>query len=264
MAEDIPADTQIMTYQVYAGGINAVDAQMSLVYPEEKGENYEIEFRAKTRGFLAKLAPWWGSFASNGWRIDEDENQPKLHKSVSSWRDEKDISEYYYARNGEFVRFKLNEGGVDKSPKNIDKDLVKGTTDALTATLQVMKNVAEGEKCEGSSEVFDGKRRFALVYNDAGTENLKRSSYNAYQGPAETCTVEVKPIAGKWHEQPRGWMSIQEQGREKGLLPTVWFANVNGAGPAIPVKVRVKTDYGTLFMHLVEYKSANKTIVLDN
>lgn len=253
-----------MTYQVYAGGINAVDAEMSLVYPEAKGGNYEIEFKARTRGFLAKLAPWWGSFESNGWRVDEDANRPKLHKSVSSWRDEKDISEYNYDRNGRFISFKLNEGGVDKSPKKIDEELVKGTTDALTATLEIMQGVAEGEKCEGSSEVFDGRRRFALVYNDAGAENLKKSSYNAYEGPAEACTVEVKPIAGKWHEKPRGWMSIQEQGREKGLLPTVWFAKVNEEGPAVPVKVRVKTDYGTLFMHLVEYKSKDKVVTLED
>ncbi len=258
--ENLSPDTQLMTYQVYAGGINAVDAEMNIVYPE-KG-NYEILFKAKTRGFLAKLAPWWGSFESKGWRMADKEDRPKRHKSISSWRDEEDISEYNYNREGGFESFSITEVGVDKTPKNLDDELVKGTTDALTATLQVMMSVAEGNKCEGTSEVFDGKRRFALVYNGDGTENLKSSGYNLYDGAAEKCTVEVRPVAGKWHEKPRGWMSIQEQGRDKGLLPTVWMAKMNENGPAVPVKVRVKTDYGTLFMHLVKYQNGDKVIAI--
>ena len=79
-------------------------------------------------------------------------------------------------------------------------------------------------------------------------------------GPAVACTVEVKPIAGKWHEKPRGWMSIQEQGREKGTMPTVWFAQMAAGEPAVPVKIRVKTEYGALFMHLTSYQGAGHTL----
>jgi hypothetical protein len=60
------------------------------------------------------------------------------------------------------------------------------------------------------------------------------------------------PDGGKWYQKPRGWLSIQEQGRQKGSLPTVWMAKVNKTGPALPVKIRVVTDYGTLFMHLTK------------
>ena len=93
---------------------------------------------------------------------------------------------------------------------------------------------------------------------------MKSSGYNLYEGSAEKCTVEVRPVAGRWHEKPRGWMSIQEQGREKGMLPTVWMAKMNENGPAVPVTVRVKTDYGTLFMHLVKYQSGDQVIALDD
>jgi len=57
-------------------------------------------------------------------------------------------------------------------------------------------------------------------------------------------------------------MSIQEQGRERGTMPTVWFAKVQEGQVAVPVKVRVKTDYGTLFMHLTDYQSAGKKMTL--
>jgi len=109
------------------------------------------------------------------------------------------------------------------------------------------------------SEIFDGKRRFKLWFKDAGTETLTKSRYNIYDGVAIKCSVEVEPISGKWHEKPRGWMSIQEQGREKGILPTVWMGTVKGTDLYVPVKVRVKTDYGTLFMHLKSVDNSNST-----
>lgn len=261
-AEESALDTQTMTYQVYAGGINAVDAEMTVEYPESG--HYDIFFEAKTRGFLGKLAPWWGTFESNGWRVEgEDPDKPKLHKSVSSWRDEAEIKEYHYDKDGTFKGLTITEEGKDKSPKELDDELVQNTTDALTATLQVMQSIADGGKCEGSSEVFDGKRRFDLVYRHEGAEELTRTRYNVYEGPAVKCTVEVKPITGEWHKKPRGWLSIQEQGRERGMLPTIWMGTVSEHGPAVPVKVRVKTAYGTLFMHMIKYKNGEKQMALN-
>ena len=70
-------------------------------------------------------------------------------------------------------------------------------------------------------------------------------------------TVEVKPIAGRWYEKPRGWLSIQEQGRKLGTMPTVWFAQLKETATVVPVRVRVKTEYGTLFMHMTNYESGD-------
>ncbi len=67
-----------------------------------------------------------------------------------------------------------------------------------------------------------------MTFVAQGTEDLKATKYNVYEGPAEKCTVEVAPAGGKWHEKPRGWLSIQEQGRQHGQLPTVWFARMEG------------------------------------
>lgn len=125
-----------------------------------------------------------------------------------------------------------------------------------------MNKVAADGKCEGRDEIFDGDRRYALVFHPAGEVEMKKSDLNVYVGPATECTIEVKPIAGKWHDKPRGWMSIQEQGRAKGTMPTIWLAKMADDAPAVPVRIRVKTDYGTLFMHLTGYKGAGKTLAL--
>ncbi|MCB9988155.1 MAG: DUF3108 domain-containing protein [Rhodospirillales bacterium] len=246
---------QTMTYEVYAGGINAVQAELDVAYENDK--RYAMKLSARTKGFLAKLAPWKGSFETLGWLKKDGVDRPEEHKSVSVWKEEEEVKTYQYAPDGSFKDYKVIEDGRDYTPKELDEALTKGTTDAMTATLEVMKKVADGGKCEGSSEVFDGRRRYELVFSHESDDTLDSSRYNIYGGTAARCQVEVKPLAGAWHKKPRGWMSIQEQGREKGSLPTVWLAKISEDGPAVPVKIRVKTEYGTLFMHLVGYQNGD-------
>jgi hypothetical protein len=251
---------ETLTYAVYAGGLHVVEAQIDLSDPA-KGR-YHIGLSAWTRGFLGSLVPWNGSFETDGWRVKGSET-PEVYKSSSVWHKKDEVKKFTYAKDGKFVGFTKSEDGKDTTPKNFDKKLADGTTDSLTATLLVMDKVGAGEKCEGSKDVFDGLRRFKLQFHDEGPEDLIKTSYNVYTGPAERCTVEVVPDGGKWYQKPRGWLSIQEQGRQKGSLPTVWMAKVGKSGPALPVKIRVVTDYGTLFMHLTKYEGQQKMAAKD-
>lgn len=259
--EELGAHAQSMSYQLYAGGINAVRAKLDIAY--ENKDRYSLSLHATTQGFLGKLVPWRGTFETYGWRMKDGMEKPELHKSTAIWREEEDIKEYKYGMDGSFKSLKVIEAGREETPESLEDDLVQGTTDALTATLQAMEAVAKSGTCAGEDEVFDGKRRFRLIFHHIAEDMLIPTSYNVYEGPAARCEVEVIPVAGKWHEKPRGWASIQEQGREKGSLPTVWLASIDDEGPAVPVKLRVKTDYGTLFMHLVEYRNGDKFIAAD-
>ena len=247
-------DYQKMQYAVYAGGINAVNADMELDYRQKN--QYVIKFGAKTRGLLGSLAPWHGTFETHG-LVSNGNAIPKIHESVAMWRKEKEVKTYHYKKDGVFD--KMVTLYKHKKPKtNVpDNELTNGTIDALSATMIVMEQVADGGKCEGSRDVFDGKRRYSLIFNHKGFVKLEKSRYNAYSGLAAECTVEVKPISGAWYKKPRGWLSIQEQGRTRGTMPTVWLAQVSENSVAVPVRVRVKTAYGTLFMHMKKYEGGN-------
>lgn len=252
---------QQLVYEVYAGGLHAVQATMDINL-SEKGR-YELFLDAHTRGLLGSLAPWSGTFLSNGWVLKGDQYQPELHQSTAIWRDEEKIKNYNYTKDGGFKSIVIKDHDKPEETKIPDVELTEGTTDILTATLYTLSAIGQGQTCEKSHDVFDGKRRFTMTFKGDERVDLKASKYNIYEGPAVECIVEVKPGAGKWHSKPRGWLSIQEQGRDKGKMPTVWFANVVEGLPAIPVKIRVKTDYGTLFMHLAEYKNADKILVAE-
>lgn len=254
-AKMAPKEVQNMTYELYAGGINAVQATLDVAGSKD---SYSMELYASTKGFLGKLVPWKGSFETHGWRLKDGSEKPELHKSIAFWAGEEDVKEYSYGKDGSFKGLKELKDGKEKPKKKFDDKLVQGTTDVLTASLKVMEHVSETGECKGEDQVFDGKRRFKLIFRHKADEVLTPSKFNLYKGVAARCEVEVVPSGGAWNKKPRGWLSIQEQGREKGSLPTVWLAKIDDKGPAVPVKMRVKTDYGTLFMHLVDYKNDGK------
>ena len=248
---------QSMQYDVYAGGLHALQSNLNV--DASTPDRYRVDLTAKTYGLLAKMAPWEGSFVTKGW-TQSDTYTPEEHIAAGTWRGETETKKYQYNKDGSFGSYSVRKS--DKNPKNrdVDSKLTDKTSDVLSATLATMQNIAVSGKCSGETDVFDGKRRFKLIFKEKRTVELEASRWNVYSGSAIECTAEVKPIAGKWHEKPRGWMSIQEQGRERGTMPTIWFAKISADQPAIPVKVRVKTSYGTLFMHMTKYQTVDKTL----
>lgn len=259
-AQDIPKNKQVIQYDVYAGGIHALQANLNLDL--SKKDRYTTELSAKTFGLLGALAPWQGTFESHGWKGKT--NKPELHKSTATWRDELEIKEYSYRKDGSFKEYRVTDEHSDRELREVDDELTQGTSDVLTGSLNTMQIIGAGNNCEGETEIFDGKRRYKMIFRHKKDVELEASRWNVYAGPAIECTVEVQPVAGKWHEKPRGWMSIQEQGRERGTMPTVWFANMTEGQPAVPVKIRVKTSYGTLFMHMTDYQAAGKKLTLED
>ena len=253
---------QTLIYDVYAGGIHAVQATLNMDL--SRPDRYDLMLTAQTRGLLGNLAPWSGTFETRGWVQESGNLQPELHKSTATWRDEVEVKEYNYNRSGAFDSLVITEHEKQPEIRDVEAALTDGSVDVLSATLMVMKNVAKGGKCVGTSEVFDGKRRFEMVYAPEKSVELTPSKYNIYGGAAEKCTVEVKPIAGRWHKKPRGWLSIQEQGRERGTMPTIWMGKISKNGPAVPVKIFIKTAYGALFMHLAKYETEDEILIAEN
>lgn len=256
------SEKQVMNYDVYAGGFHVVLAELTV--DTSKSGRYELKLDSATRGFLDRIVRWKGVFGTQGWRdAKTGKVTPETHYSESWSREDYEKKTYKYGRDGSFKSYSVKDDKNDgKTPKPVEKELTHKTTDALSATLGVMQKVAAAGKCEGTEEIFDGSRRYRLIFKDQGRVNLESSRYNIFSGPATECTAEVQQIAGKWREKPRGWMSIQEQGRAKGTMPTVWFAQMEEGQPAVPVRIRVRTDYGTLFMHLTKYQVGGRQLAL--
>ena len=246
-----------LTYDVYAGGVHAMQANLSI---NQKKSAYKLSLNVETYGLLKSLADWRGRFSSHGVRVSSALHKPRQHISEAIWRGELEKKTYNYNQAGHLISYTVIENGQNRTPEDTDPSLFKNTTDILSATLDVIDDLRVNDKGNKTRTIFDGDRNFNAIFKAAGTEILKQTKYNIYAGKSILCTIEVKPNGGKWHKKPRGWLSIQEQGRKAGTMPTIWFAKLSAdpSAPYMPVKLRVKTDYGTLFMHLTSYKDSIK------
>lgn len=244
-----------MVYDVYASGVRVLEATLTI--DKAKGR-YNVVLNSHTRGFLGALVPWKGTFETKGWVQSKSDLRPELHVAHTFADDEESKKEYRYTKSG-FKELLVTEKGKTKKRES-EPELTKGTVDTLTGALKMLHGVAANGECEGQSDIYDGRRRFSQIFHPKKAQTLSASSYNVYAGPTSVCTVEVVPKGGEWHKKPRGWMSIQEQGRKAGALPTLWIAKMNEKGMAVPVKIQVKTAYGTLMLHLAEYRAGGKVI----
>lgn len=122
---------------------------------------------------LAKLAPWKGVFETKGWYDSKKSlGQPQMHTSNTTWRDEKEVVEFIYNKDGSFKEHRIfNE--TEKGKREPKPELSKDTTDVLTSTLAVMNKVAQGGKCEGSDKIFDGSRSYDLIFQTPERRNVE-------------------------------------------------------------------------------------------
>lgn len=235
-------------YAIYASGFEVVHINGTYIRTDDG--KFDMTMDLVTAGMLGKLAPWAGVLKSDG--LDKGENStPLRHSFANTWRGETETSRFAFDKNGKLQSYqKTQEDGTveDKMP---EPDIYAGgALDMMTALYRTMNKTS----CEGTELAMDGKRKFDMVFRSRGMVQITPNKYTNYNGMAEACEVEIVPITGKWRDNKRGWMSIQEQARSNGQMPRIWFGKVNDNYPAIPVRFQIKTDYGVMMMHLVSAK----------
>lgn len=236
-----------VTYGLYAGGFNVVDIDGT--YTLDDG-TYTMDMDLETVGVLGRLAPWSGLIRSKGVNR-EGQFYPATHSFAGTWRGDTETKRFDFDANGRLASHTEEKSDGRISDKMPPEDVYAGgAVDMLTALFRAMN----GKSCEANIPVMDGKRRFDMVFTSKGMDDIKQSKYTIFNGSAEICEIEIIPVAGKWRDKKRGWMSIQDQAKNNGQLPRIWFAKVREDMPPIPVRFQITTDYGSMIMHLIDIK----------
>lgn len=237
-----------VTYGIYGGGFQALN--IDITYDLNKTD-YDARMNAKPYGVLGKLLPWAGKYETKG-IIKNATLIPIEHDRISAWRDDKSHVIMSY-KNGQFSQLKEISDEKGKNSSRIvpvEQDLSQDTVDLVTAVTDMLVRSTDKNDCTYSKEVFDGRRRFRMTFKDEGTQNLVKSAVNIFGGTAHVCRMELVPLKG-FKGKPRGYYRIQEDARKNGgELPVIWLGQAWKNGPMIPVRMMVKSEYGTVLMHL--------------
>ncbi len=244
-----PAEAaQTYKYGIYGGGFHVVDADMIL--KENKG-TYDLTVKAITQGFLGRVAPWSSVMVSKG-RDIKNNWQPDLFENVTVWRNDAKTTILKYNKNGVITDRIVKEQGKAEDTREADPQLAKNATDLPTGIMNFVRHRDLKQGCEGSFNVYDGKRRFIIRMAGQQNDVIKPNRYTQYAGPVISCTIEVIQDGGKWADENRGWFKIQEDARGKGGLPRVFLTPLNGQTWLVPVRMELSSPYGNFVMHLTQ------------
>jgi hypothetical protein len=242
-----------LTYEVYASGFHMFHVTLGM---QVRPQDYAIDMNVVTQGAINFLLPWEGSYATKGAVSAGKQFYPVTDVSVSSWEKQKKTTEISYGDNGRVLSIVEKEDKKENRKTDIDEKLTLGTTDLMTAVLGVFRATQAQDACKGSRPVFDGKRRFNLVSEDAGRETLKKTQYSSFSGEALRCAVTIEPVAGfRKKDYKRGWLAVQEHAKAHKELPTMWLAPFAPGMPVVPVRMELASAYGSVIAHLVSAKA---------
>lgn len=231
------ADELALRYEVYGGGFHLLGFDMAIV---QQPDAYRITTRFATRGLLDTIVGF-ALRADSAGRVEQGQLQPVEYASASKFRSKLRNIHVAYGPDGQ-VRAEMTPPDKDKRTKVAPEQMV-GTVDALTSTLIVGRALQQGGACNQVVPVFDGRRRYDLRYEDRGIQELKRSSYSAFAGPARACRVKQHRIAG---------FSTDPTDGEKADEASIWIADVLPGAPPMPVRIELESSWGYVYVHLAE------------
>jgi hypothetical protein len=243
----LPAAADRLHYDVFVGGVKAVSLTAEVGFD---GTRYAAGITAKTEGVTDWLLGWRLSAFSEGER-GMDGMTPALHRSVSRFRGENRSVDIRFDQ-GRLTGWSVTppeENDSDRVP--VTREEALGALDAISGILGAMLESRDGS-CPNPARIFDGRRRFNLIFTDKGTQVLKPSDYGLYKGEAMACEFRLERIAG-YLKRPTDWNRPEDRDR-----PTLVFSqSVLPSLPPVPVRLESDLTLGAVVVHLVRVEETS-------
>jgi len=236
-----------LTYDIFVGGFHSGQIDLSVKFEEN---NYELFAITKSAGLIDYLVGF-RSYAQTRGKKDNEKLSPISHHVNNLW-----TGEFRFVRMGYInpaQKFRGPEYTVIHPPPEVDdretvsEAVRRNTIDPLSAALRASlssKEQADRLSCQDSIPVFDGRRRYDLVFEDAGTEVIDGPYYD---GATRKCLASIQRIIG-FSRDPFLPRSKDLEGGE------IWFANLVPGWPPVPVRFKADVGLGNAFVHLTGHE----------
>ncbi len=228
-----------LDYAIYVGGFRMIDINLDTTLSADR---YNIKLGLKGEGLLDWLFKWTMRASSEG-KIEQREIVPRRAGHNSVWRGKKRSVRLVFPEKGFPTAVVTPAPKLDeRKPVPMEKRL--GTRDLAGAILSYLITMTSQDSCVRSEPVFDGRRRYNLVFENQKKVSLRKNTYSPYSGPALRCTLRLEKIAGFRTKTSRSrWVSNG--------LARVWIAQAFEGAPPILVRLEMDTGFGGLVTHLI-------------
>ncbi len=241
-AEEAEKGPVRLDYSVYFGGFNVV-AMSADVDMEKRG--YEVTTHIKTVGMASWISSWRSVGFTEG-AILGSTLSPRRYRIDAENRGKNRIISMEFGAGGDVTTLFLVPTPTDDNGRDaVPPEKMKGSSDPMTALLSVSHKVSAEKSCAGRVPVFDGRRRYDVVVEDRGTENLAPNDHNSFSGDAVRCDFHVERIAG--YDQR---VTDEDAKKQRFRTGRAWFAEILPGRAAIPVRIEIDGDFVPTLVHL--------------
>ena len=226
----------ILEYQTFLGPLPIMIVAAELALPSAPTENgpYRAHIVGNVDPAFAALYDWSFTARSEGTTGGRQVKPRRFAGENLSMLDARPVAISYASDGSPTTRFTpphAEDAGLALPPGE-----VKGSIDPASALVQFVRVVATGGSCAATIPIYDGRRRFDVIAEDAGEELIGALPGSIYSGPAERCALRLMQ---------------RDTSRER--LPTegtAWITAI-GDGPPVPVRIEFLTPTGPMVLDLV-------------
>jgi len=120
----------------------------------------------------------------------------------------------------------------------VPPDVAAAAFDPLTALLHSTTVPLDAKACSLAVPVFDGKRRFDVLFEPAGKETLTTLISPLLDREAVKCKVRVRRIAGFTDKE------IRDMDKSKDKQPVIWVSKLRSLKMWMPVHITYMSKWG--------------------
>ncbi|HWK43706.1 MAG TPA: DUF3108 domain-containing protein [Stellaceae bacterium] len=224
-------------YDIYSGGFTTVNFDVTVV---EGAEAYRMDFAAHTVGVANLMFGFTVQSSSEGQVTADGAIPAAFHTSSTSHARDRSA---HLVFQGSHVEAELRPPQDDEEGAltPVTPDMLIGTVDPLSGILGLARAVASGERCDRRVAVFDGRRRYDLVFEEAGTETLEPTSRSLFSGVARRCKMAFNRLGG---------YPVDTSKRVTGNDGMIWFATILPNTPPVPVLIMFDGRFGMSRVYL--------------
>ena len=155
--------------------------------------SYQVNSYVATNGFFDTIYPFQAKYQTSG-IIKANQMITRDYSYTSQSRFNTRGKQVFYNDNGEPLYQISNKNGNDKKKIFEPSPTPADTFDLQTVIAKLARQYNLLGFCDSQLAVYDGKRRFDVVFKDLGDDILAPNEHSFYSGSAAKCSMHITKL----------------------------------------------------------------------
>lgn len=180
-------------FTAFIGPFNASTAEFEY---NLKPQKYSVQSTVRTNGTFNILYPFEANYFTGG-NIKNDFLETSAYRYTSQSRFNKRTKEMIYNDEGQPLFSISTKNGKEKKKEIQPTPETKDTTNLQTVLAAIARQYNNLRFCDSRIPIFDGKKRYDVIFRDEGTEELPKSKYSPFSGKAAKCSMYIDKLGAQ-------------------------------------------------------------------